>query len=358
MVEEASVGERGTSVAPGQGRSWVRLASGLAVVLAAASCRGSGRDDPLVAHGSVEARQVRVASRIGGRVLQVLVDEDDRVEPGQPLVEIDVAELEAQRAQARAAVDEAAARERLLVRGAQREDVVAARKALESARIRVDAARRDLRRAEQLHAGEAAPDQSVEDARAAVDLARSEAAARLAQLQKVVGGARAEELAAAAAARARAEGALAAVEDRLRDRVLEAPLAGTVLHRLVEPGEVARSAAPLLVIGDLAHPYLDVYVPEPRVAEAAVGAPVEVRADALPTRLLRGTVTHVASEAEFTPKNVQTAEQRARLVFRVRIDVEDPEGLLHPGMPARAVFSGGPRSPDGGAPAADGRRKS
>jgi len=335
----------------------VRLASGLAALLAAA-CSGPGGDAPLVAHGSVEARQVRLASRTGGRVLRVLVDENDRIEPGQPLVEIDVAELEAQRAQARAAVDEAAARERLLVRGAQREDVVAARKALEAARIRADAARRDLRRAEQLRAGEAAPDQSVEDARAAVDLARSEVAARLAQLQKVVGGARAEELAAAAAARARAEGALAAVEDRLRDRVIEAPLAGTVLHRLVEPGEVVRPAAPLLVIGDLARPYLDVYVPEPRVAEARLGAPVEVRADALPARPLRGSVAHVASEAEFTPKNVQTAEQRARLVFRVRIEVEDPEGLLHPGMPARAIFSGGPRRPDGGEPAGNRRRKS
>jgi HlyD family secretion protein len=306
----------------------------------------------------VEARQVRVASRIGGRVLRVLVEENDSVTVGQPLVEIDVRELEALRDQARGALAQAAARERLLVRGARREDIVEAQKSLAAAQARSDQARRELRRAEELRAGDAIALSAYDAARTAADLAQSDVEARRAQLQKIMGGARAEELQEAAAARTQAEAALAAVEDRLRDRILEAPIAGTVIHRMVEPGEVARAAVTLLVLGDLSHPYLDVYVPEPRLADARPGATVEVRVDALPARVFRGTVSHVASEAEFTPKNVQTDDQRARLVFRVRVDVEDAGGLLRPGMPGSATF--GPR---GGTsphdrPATDGKRKS
>jgi HlyD family secretion protein len=302
------------------------------------ACSASGNQSELRAYGTVEARQVRVASRIGGRVLRVLAEENDAVVPGQPLVEIDVGELEASRDQARAALAQATARERLLVHGARREDVVEAQKALAAAEVRADQARRELRRAEDLRAGEAITLSSLDAARTAADVAQHEMEGRRALLQKIVGGARAEELEEAGAARRQAAAALAAAEDRLRDRVLEAPLAGTVIHRMVEPGEVARPAAPLLVLGDLAHPYIDVYVPEPRLAEARLGATTEVRVDALPGRTFRGTVSHVASEAEFTPKNVQTDDQRARLVFRVRVDVEDPERLLRPGMPGFATF--------------------
>jgi len=334
--------------------------SGVATLaaLALGGCAAGGDPSPLRAHGSVEARQVRVASRTGARVLRVLVDENDAVAAGQPLVVLDVRELEAARDQARAALAQAGARERLLVRGARREDVVEARNALAAAQARLDQAGRDLERAGRLHAGEAVAPSALEAARTAAELARSDVEARRAQLQKVVGGARAEELEEAAAARAQAEAALAAAEDRLRDRVLESPIAGTVIHRLVEPGEVARPAAPLLVLADLGRPYLDVYVPEARLADARLGTPAEVRVDAVPGRTFRATVAHVASEAEFTPKNVQTDEQRARLVFRVRLDVEDPEGLLRPGMPGAATFAPAAGPAPAGAPAPDGKRKS
>jgi len=327
--------------------SALRRSASLALAVALVCCRGSSHRDELRAYGSVEARQVRVSSRVGGRVLRVLVDENDAVVPGQPLVELDLRELEAQRDQARAALAQAVARERLLLHGAQREDVVAAQKAFAAARVRSDQARRDLERADMLRADNAIPLSAQEAARTAFDLATTDLETRRAQLQKIVGGARAEELEEAAAAREQAKGGLAVTEDQLRDQVLEAPLAGTVIHRMVEPGEVVRPGVPLLVIGDLSHPYLDVYVPEPRLADARLGTAVQVAADAFPGRTFRATVTHVSAEAEFTPKNVQTEEQRARLVFRVRVDVEDPEGLLRPGMPGAATF--GPPPGKGGA---------
>ncbi len=143
---------------------------GAGMVLAAlwlGACSASGNQSQLRAYGTVEARQVRVASRIGGRVLRVLVEENDEVTPGQKLVEIDVRELEATRDQARAALAQANARERLLVRGARREDVVEAQKALAAAEVRAEQARRELRRAEDLRAGEAIAQSSYDAARTA-----------------------------------------------------------------------------------------------------------------------------------------------------------------------------------------------
>ena len=318
-----------------------RVLACLAVAGLGFACARDGDDERLKAYGVAEARQVAVSSLTGGRILQVLADEGDAVKRGQALVRFDLSEVDAQRAQAQAGVEAAGAQLRLLERGAQREDIQVARRALEAAQIRAQSTATDLARAEQLYAGQALPLQSVEGARTLAAQAQSEVATRAAQLDKVLGGARAEERAAAAAARDQAQAALGAVDARLEDREIEAPLDALVVYRLVEPGEVARPGAPLLVLGDLAHPYLDVYVPELRMSEARRGAAVEVRVDAYPGRLFKGAVGHVASVAEFTPKNVQTADQRARLVFRVRIEVEDPEGLLRPGMPGEAVFGTG-----------------
>lgn len=316
-----------------------RLFAWTAALLASLpACRDGDGDSRLRAYGSVEAREIDIASRTGGRVTEVLVDEDDAVKRGQPLVRFDVSELEAQRAQAQAALAMAQARLRLLEHGAQVQDITAARKALQAAEIRTESAKRELDRARKLESQEVIAPKALDDARTGVELAESELATRKAQLEKLVGGARREEISAAAAGVDQARAALAGVEDRLLDRELAAPIDAVVIHRLVEAGEVARPAAPVLVLGELAHPYLDVYVPEGRMGEARRGAPVEVRVDAWPGKAFRGTVAHVASSAEFTPKNVQTSDQRARLVFRTRIDVEDPEGLLRPGMPGEALF--------------------
>jgi HlyD family secretion protein len=274
----------------------------MAALLAAFSaCRDGGGDSRIRAYGSVEAREIDVASRAGGRVTEVLVDEDDAVKRGQPLVRFDLSEMEAQRAQALAALAAAQARLRLLQRGAQDEDVTAATKALQAAEIRTDSAKRELARAQALAAQQVIAPKTLDEARTGVQLAESELATRKAQLEKLTGGARREEIAAAAAAVDQAKAALAGVEDRLTDRELVAPVDGVVVHRLAATGEVARRAAPVLVLGELSRPYLDVYVPEGRLGEARRGAQVEVRVDAWPGKVFRGTVAHVASSAEFTP---------------------------------------------------------
>ncbi|MCL6431502.1 MAG: efflux RND transporter periplasmic adaptor subunit [Anaerolineae bacterium] len=131
------------------------------------------------------------------------------------------------------------------------------------------------------------------------------------------------------------EAAMAHQCDRM---TLRSPVEGTVLSRAVEPGEAILPAAALMVVGDLRHVELVLYVPEPRVGEVALGQRVEVKADGLPDRTFIGQVVRIADRAEFTPRNVATREERVNTYFAVRVSIPNPEGLLKPGMSADATF--------------------
>lgn len=150
--------------------------------------------------------------------------------------------------------------------------------------------------------------------------------------------ARAEEVAAAEARVRQARASLALLQAQLERYTLTAPVSGRVLNRLVEPGEVARAGTSLLEIGDLSALELTVFVPEPDLGRVFLGQKVTVRVDTYPDRAFEGTVVWIADEAEFTPKNVQTREDRIETVYRVKIRVPNPTGILKPGMPADATF--------------------
>jgi multidrug resistance efflux pump len=162
-------------------------------------------------------------------------------------------------------------------------------------------------------------------------------------------GARLEEIALleanVAQARSALEGAraiLAGIEMQLARMELTAPADGVVVHRLIEPGELASPGAPLLVLADLDRVTLTVYVPQASLGQVNLGQAVEVTVDAY-DQVFQGEVSHIASKAEFTPSNVQTEAERVHLVFAVRIRLPNPDEALKPGMPADAIFqdSGG-----------------
>ena len=186
----------------------------------------------------------------------------------------------------------------------------------------------------------------LDAAKAKVDMATAQQAQTQAQLDQIKSGARPEQLAAAQAqievAQAQAGSAAAAI-DVLKVQIdkltLNSPLSGVVLKRAIEPGEVVMPGASLLTIGDLAHLYIVVYVSESRYGEIKLGQAAQVKVDSFPGQTFTGTVTQIADQAEFTPRNVQTAEGRATTVFAVHVDVTNPDSKLKPGMPADVVFS-------------------
>ncbi len=181
----------------------------------------------------------------------------------------------------------------------------------------------------------------VTQAQAALQTAQAEVKIAQARLALLEAGPRAEQIALAQVQVRQAEAGLDALQVQREKSVLIAPRTGWVVDRVAHEGEMAAPGIPLLTLADLAQVKLTVYVPEPDIDLVAVGQEVKVFVDTFPGEPFPGTVTFIAAEAEFTPKNVQTKEERVNTVFAVKISLENKDQRLKPGMPADAILSGG-----------------
>jgi HlyD family secretion protein len=307
---------------------------------------------------TVEGVETVVGARASGRVLEVLVREGDRVTAGQPLVRIDCRDAEAMLAlaDAHAHAVEAQVEVHAAQLGSAADSAAVARAQAAAVRaqakvLAVDQAQtaRDRARAEKLASGGAIPEAELERT-----VARLEGVQR--QLAVVGANSTAAELASKASSTgvkvveanlevARAQLAASRIEiDRARLAVAEctivAPSDGLVTARLVEPGVVVVPGARVIVTVSTDPARLTFYLPNRELSRAAIGAPATVRVDAYPERSFAGVVRRIADEAEFTPRNVQTREDRDRLVYAVEVEVPNGDGALRPGMPAEVSLDG------------------
>lgn len=323
------------------------------VLLVAFAAGGCSKDDAAVtghASGYVEATEVRVASKVPGRVLSVSVTEGQRVKAGDTLIQLSSTDATLALARLKAERQQADAQLRLVQAGSRREDVTQAEAqaaAAESERATVAmelaAAKIDAERFEQLVQKRAGSEKQRDDAVLRRELAQTRlktaddrlAAAR-AQLARLKAGSRAQEVDAARAHLAAIDAQIATVQNDIAEATITAASDGVVSSRLVEPGELVVARAPLLVIVDLDRAWATAYVEEPRVAEVKIGQAATVLTDG--GDRLQGKVTFVAPRAEFTPRNVQTADERAKLVYRVKVSVDNTAGVLKPGMPVEVDF--------------------
>jgi HlyD family secretion protein len=306
----------------------------LAAALAAHGCAAGGDSFLVVTSGHVEATEVRVSAKVGGRLESLGFEEGDRVEAGQELARIETTDLSLAYDQARAERDLAAAELRLRVAGARKEDIAELEAQLRGIEADLAAARLDLARLEDLLEKGSGTEKSRDDARARRDAldARREAARQA--VERARAGSRPEEIQAARARLDAAEARVAQIGQQIADAVIPSPLAGVVTEKLAEKGEILAAGAPVALVVDLDHAWLTVYVSEPDLARIRIGQPAEVVADDGTTR--QGRISYVASQAEFTPRNVQTRDERVKLVFRVKIALENADGVFKPGMPAEA----------------------
>ena len=297
---------------------------------------GSRLSDGLVAaSGRIEGDEVNVSSKVPGRVTELLAREGQRVERGQVVARIDSRELAARVAQAEATL--AAAR---MNEGQAAQALQATRSALVQAEAEAARAAADHRRYQQLLA-EGVISQSMFDRMEAEH--RVSAAARDSAAVRV-----AEAGAALAAARAQVRAAQARLEEArclLEEAEIAAPITGTVTEKVAERGEVVSAGAPILTVVDLNSLYLKVYLKEALVGRLRLGEAARVYADAFPGRPFEAHVSEVADKAEFTPKSVETREERVKLVFAVKLRLTNPQGLLKPGLPAEALIRLDPESP-------------
>lgn len=327
------------------------VAAGVAAAaITAAGCSGEANGGAIRATGYVEATEVRVAAEVGGHVQEVPVDEGARVEVGTLLARLDPTDLDLARRRAAAERAAADAQLRLLEAGARPEELRQAQAQLEgaqaesaSARAELDSARADLARFESLLAANAGSRKQRDDAvtrrdQAVARLQVADERARAAKevLARLRSGARRQELDAARARVAAVDAQLASLDENLKDTRIVSPVAGVVTTRLVDPGETIAPGAPAMVVTDLDRAWANVYVEEPHVPLIKLGDTVQVLTDA--GQRLQGKVTFVSPRAEFTPRNVQTANDRAKLVYRMKITVDNRAGILKPGMPVEAEF--------------------
>jgi HlyD family secretion protein len=170
--------------------------------------------------------------------------------------------------------------------------------------------------------------------RAAEDRARAAGDA----LARFRAGARPQEIDAARARVAAADAQIASLKKNLSDAVVKAPVGGIVTSKLIDPGEMAAPRVPIVVITDLDHAWANVYVDEPLVPHLKIGQAAVLITDA--GQRLNGSITFISPKAEFTPRNVQTAEDRSKLVYRIKITADNRNGVLKPGMPVEAELAG------------------
>jgi HlyD family secretion protein len=346
-------------------------------------------DDGLALSGTIEAVQVDVSAKITGRIAELLVREGQRVERGTVLVRLAADELTAEARRAEGALVAAEAQRRDLVAGARREEIreaearaaraeaqlgdllagsrqqeiEQARAALRNAQATREWAERDFRRAQELFAKQLIAAQEVDRARQAFEVAaanevsarerldlvsvgprehevagaRAELRAARERVQLLKAGARPDAVAAARAQVAQAEAAITLARARLAEATVLAPIDGVVLRKNLEAGETANPGVPIVTLLDTRDLWLRAYVPETDIGRVRVGQAATISVDAYPGRGFPGVISEIASEAEYTPRNVQTKKERVNLVFRVKISAKNPDGVLKPGMPGDAV---------------------
>jgi len=363
----------------------VLIATVLGCVLLGALIWSQWRTEPFAVSGYIESHQIRVGSRVGGRVARVLVSEGQAVDSNALLVELDpydlrerLAQIKAERAATQAALDLAiagprsetiesarAARDRFqaeldkALAGTRPEEIQIAEDKVARAEPELLMAQKDYARVENLHKlGQAASDEmdkvtrnlavaQAEFARARDELALlragtrvediAAARARLAEavqtLAQLEAGTRAEEITEAKARVASAEAAVAVVERQIAELAVRAPVDCVVEAIDLRPGDLVAASAPVIALADPSEMWVRAYLPENRL-DVQLGQPVSVRVDSFPDRRFAGRVSYVSREAEFIPSNVQTPEERIKQVFRIKVTLEEGRDVLRAGMSA------------------------
>jgi len=300
--------------------------------------RGSG-DGALEASGTVEAIEAELGFTVPGRIEAVAVQEGDTVRAGDELAHLDRAETAARREQAQAQARAARAGLLELERGARPEEVAQARAASQAADDRHEDARRDFERIEALLADHVVSQQDFDKAQTALNVAKANADQAREALRLVEAGPRRERVEAARASLASAEAQVASLDATLANMVVRAPFAGLVTVKHHEPGEIVQAGAAAVTLLNRDDRWVKIYVPETRIGAVGVGQKARISTDTYSGRIFEGEVSYVASEAEFTPKTVQTREESVKLVYAIKVRITgDPEHVLKPGMPADVVL--------------------
>lgn len=304
---------------------------GALLFLSAIALAGCGKDEStgISASGTIEVVDVTVSAKVPGEVVRRYVDEGSEVHTGDTVAMIRHLTAPLELRQAETAVATARAAYALLKRGSREEDIRQAQATMENLRS-------DFDRAEKLFADTLISTREFEEVRTRYAVAKE-------SYEKLKNGPLPEELERARAQVAQAEAQVSLTRQKLDDQLVLSPANGVVTLRAVEQGEMVQAGSAIVKVSVLEKVRLVIYVREADLGRIRLGDAASVSIDTYPGKNFSGRVIYISPAAEFTPKNVQTKEERVKLSFAVKIEVENPGGELKPGMPADAVIGDAPR---------------
>jgi len=289
------------------------------------------------ATGTIETTTVDLSAKLQGTIESVAVNAGDTVSRGQVVAELSRSDLTAQRERDALAVLKAEAALADLQSGARDQEIKEAALALDTTRVQHEQAAADLKRLESLYEAGAIPQAEYENAVNREKLAANQMEAARIRLSLLESGSRPQQVNAARVEVERSKAVLKAAEAVLEDLKIVAPIDGRVLSRNYEAGEYVNPGVPVMTIADLSDMWIRVYIPTTDLPHIKLGQQVTFTVSGA-DRIFQGVVEEIASKGEFTPKTIQTKQERANVVFGVKIRVRDADGALKPGMPADVVF--------------------
>ncbi|MBN1301637.1 MAG: efflux RND transporter periplasmic adaptor subunit [Melioribacteraceae bacterium] len=297
-------------------------------------CADSDTENYLEESGTIEMVDVVLSAKTGGEIMQILKNEGNPVNSGDTILIIDPEPLELQLKQAIAVQKTAAAQLKLLETGARTEDRTQAAELLNQARVNLEVAEKDRDRFEKLFDERAITKKQFDDITAKHEISLAQYKAAEANFQKIKKIARDEEVEIAKAQLESAETGMDLLKKNISDCFVTSPINGVIAQKYVERGEIAAPHGSLVKINNLDSAEIFVYISEVNLPKVKIGQTAEIEVDAFPEKSYRGSVTYISPEAEFTPKNIQTKDERTKLVFAVKISVPNTDQELKPGMPA------------------------
>ena len=292
----------------------------------------------LTLYGNVEVRDALLAFNEQEIIAEVLVEEGDSVHAGQDLAILRSQKITAQLAEAQAQLEAQAQIVRRLENGSRTQEIMQARAEVNALTVRANNAQSSFQRLEQTAAVGASSKQALDDARSLLNVEQAQLKVSQQNLELVLEGPREEVVKEAKAQLRASRSRVAVLEERLKDTILKAPNDGMIQSRILEPGELAGPTRPSFILVKTDPKWIRAYVPETGLGLVRPGMEANVYSDSWPDRVFKGQIGFISPVAEFTPQTVETTDLRTKLVYEVRVYVNDQENALRLGMPVTVEF--------------------
>jgi len=296
-------------------------------------CSENGKNIIVEESGTIESTDIVLSAQTAGKIIKLFADEGTQVKKGDTLVSIDHELYDLQLRQAAASAEIAKAQLDLLVKGARTEDIAQVKEQYNQAQANFNLAEADKKRMDNLYASNSITKKQYDDALLKYDVAKSQFNAAKENFTKIQNFARPEEIAQAKAGLEKAFAAVDLLKKNIKDCFIISPISGIIVKRFMEEGETASMLSSLLKVSNLERVEVVIYVSEKALPEIKLNQIADVVTDGQPDKIFQGKVIFISPEAEFTPKNIQTKEERTKQVFAVKLEIQNKTGELKTGLP-------------------------